>query len=86
MAASDSFLTLRALAEEGMGRVMLPKFLGNASDKLVKVTPVLDVPPVPIYVASHVDLADAPRLRQARARIAMALEAEEAMLLGGVLS
>lgn len=86
MAASDSFLTLRALAEEGMGRVMLPKFLGNASDKLVRVTPVLDVPPVPIYVASHVDLADAPRLRQARARIAMALEAEEAMLLGGVLS
>ncbi len=81
-AASDSFLTLRALAEEGMGRAMLPVFLGNASGKLRRIPPVLEVPPVPVFVASHVDLADAPRLRQARSRIAMALEAEEDMLMG----
>ncbi|MBW6417469.1 LysR family transcriptional regulator [Celeribacter sp. PS-C1] len=82
MAASDSFLTLRALAEEGMGRVMLPVFMGNASKMLRRITPVLEVPPVPIFVASHVDLADAPRLRQARSRIALALEAEEDFLMG----
>ncbi len=83
-AVADSFLTLRALAEEGLGRVMLPSYLGDASARLVKVPSLFEVTPLPIYVASHVDLADAPRLRQARHRIAMGLEQEEARLLGTV--
>ncbi len=82
-AAADSFLSLQSLAEAGLGRVMLPAFLGNGSTRLVRVEPVLEVPPVPIYVASHADLADAPRLRLARARISTALEAEQEQLLGG---
>ncbi|WP_339695665.1 LysR family transcriptional regulator [Celeribacter baekdonensis] len=81
-AAADSFLSLQSLAEAGLGRVMLPAFLGNGSARLVRVAPVLEVPPVPIYVASHADLADAPRLRLARARISAALEAEQERLLG----
>lgn len=80
--AGDSFLTLRALAEAGLGRVMLPVVIGNASSRLVKVEPVVDLPPLPVFVASHADLADAPRLRQARTRIAAALEAQEPLLLG----
>lgn len=85
VAAADSFLTLKALAETGIGRVMLPVVLGNAAPKLVPVEPVVDLAPLPVFVASHADLADAPRLRQARARIAAALEAEEPHLMGKVL-
>ncbi|AJE46949.1 LysR family transcriptional regulator [Celeribacter indicus] len=81
-AAADSFLSLLSLAEAGMGRVMLPAFLGNASPRLVPVAPAIEAAPVPVYVASHVDLADAPRLRQARARIGAALAREEARMMG----
>lgn len=81
-AAADSFLTLKALAEEGLGRVLLPCFLGDAAPELVPVEPVVDLSPVPLFVASHADLADAPRLRQARKRIATALAAEEPRFLG----
>ncbi|SFI85093.1 LysR family transcriptional regulator [Celeribacter neptunius] len=81
-AASDSFMSLKALAEEGMGRVLLPTFLGNSSPDLVKLEPLIELPSMPIFVASHADLADAPRLRQARKRIAAALAAQEPHLLG----
>lgn len=83
-AAADSFLSLHSLAEAGMGRVMLPAFLGDLSANLVRVEPVFDIQPVPVFVASHVDLADAPRLRLARARIASALGSVEERLLGKV--
>ncbi|WP_417243745.1 LysR family transcriptional regulator [Celeribacter sp.] len=81
-ASADSFLTLRAMAEAGLGRAMLPCIIGDQSPTLHRVYAPVDMPPVPVFVASHADLADAPRLRQARARIAAALEAEEERLLG----
>nr|WP_321509711.1 LysR family transcriptional regulator [uncultured Celeribacter sp.] len=80
--AADSFLSLVALAEVGLGRVMLPVFLGDRSERLQPVSPLINLAPVPVFVASHADLADAPRLRQARRRIAEALEREETRLLG----
>ena len=84
-AAADSFLTLRAMAEAGLGRTLLPCVLGDASPRLHRFTGPVEIPPVPIYVASHIDLADAPRMRQARRRIAQALAAEEHKLLGAVV-
>lgn len=81
-AAADSFLTLRAMAEAGLGRVILPCVLGDSSPHLHRIEAPLEVAPIPIFVASHADLADAPRLRLARRRIAGALAAEEDRLLG----
>ncbi|MCA0045021.1 LysR family transcriptional regulator [Celeribacter litoreus] len=81
-AVGDSYLTLKALAEEGMGRVLLPAYIGDSSPYLVRVKSLIEIAPLPIYVASHVDLADSPRLRQARQRIAAGFEAEESRLSG----
>ncbi|GAA3877166.1 LysR family transcriptional regulator [Celeribacter arenosi] len=81
-AAADSFLTLRTLAEAGMGRTLLPCVLGDASPTLVRFEGPVEIAPVPVFVASHIDLADAPRMRQARHRIARALAAEADSLLG----
>ena len=81
-AVADSFMTLRSMAEAGLGRAMLPCIIGDRSSKLHRVHAPIELPPVPIFVASHADLADAPRLRQARTRIAAALEAEAEQLLG----
>ncbi len=81
-ASADSFLTLRAMAEAGLGRAMLPCIIGDQSPTLHRVYAPVDMPPVPVFVASHADLADAPRLRQARARIAAALEARRSACSG----
>ncbi|WP_417248930.1 LysR substrate-binding domain-containing protein [Celeribacter sp.] len=82
VAAADSFLTLRAMAEAGLGRVVLPCVLGDASPKLHRIAPPLEISPIPVFVASHADLADAPRLRLARRRVAAALAAQSDRLLG----
>lgn len=81
-AAADSFMTLRALAEAGLGRTMLPCVIGDQSPVLQRVRAPIDIAPMPIYVASNAELADAPRLRQARARMTAALQADAERLLG----
>lgn len=81
-AAADSFLTLKTMAEAGLGCAMLPAIIGDQTPSLRRIAAPVDIPPVPIFVASHADLADAPRLRHARSRIGAALEAETDRLLG----
>ena len=80
---ADSFPVLRALAEAGLGRVVLPCILGDASEVLERAGGGPEAVSVPVWVASHVDLAEAPRLRQMRAAI-MAGLARHADALAGV--
>jgi DNA-binding transcriptional LysR family regulator len=80
---ADSFPVLRALAEAGLGRVVLPCILGDASEVLERVSGGPEGVSVPVWVASHVDLAEAPRLRQMRAAIAAGL-ARHADALAGI--
>lgn len=82
VAMADSFVTLRAMAEAGLGRVCLPRVLGDMSTVLTRVEGPLAIAAVPIYVATHIDLADVPRLRQARRKLGAALSEESARLLG----
>ena len=79
---ADSFPVLRALAEAGLGRVVLPCILGDASGVLERVSGGPEGLSVPVWVASHVDLAEAPRLRQMRATIAAGLARHGPALAG----
>ncbi|MCB1333214.1 MAG: LysR family transcriptional regulator [Roseivivax sp.] len=81
-AGADSFVVLRAMAEAGAGRTILPCILGDAAPGLVRIE--TDVPPmaVPLWVACHRDLADAPRLSALR-RALVALLARHRIALEG---
>jgi DNA-binding transcriptional LysR family regulator len=81
--SADSFPVLRAMAEAGLGRAILPCILGDASPVLARLPDGPSGLSVPIWVASHVDLAEAPRLRNLRAAIAEGL-ARHADALAGI--
>jgi DNA-binding transcriptional LysR family regulator len=80
--AADSFLILREMAASGQGRAVLPCYLGDPDLRLARIHGVLPVMQVPLWVASHVDLADSPRIRVVRDLLATGLAAKAAELLG----
>lgn len=79
---ADSFPVLRELAASGTGIAILPAFLGAEDPRLSPVRVAPPIPAVPLWVASHVDLADVPRLRNMRQRLTEALLAEAPRLQG----
>ncbi|QQA44663.1 LysR family transcriptional regulator [Pelagovum pacificum] len=80
---ADSFLVLRELAAQGLGRTMLPCCVGEADPRLVRISdPDLEFS-VPVWVASHVELGDVARLRQVRERLVAALGAQSRLLSSG---
>ena len=80
--AADSFLILREMAAAGQGRAILPCFLGDGDPRLIRLHSVVPRMSVNLWVASHVDLADTPRIRSVRDLLADALRAKAAWLLG----
>lgn len=82
---SDSFVILREMAAAGLGRAVLPLCLGEDDARLSRRAVAFDLPPVPLWVASHADLAEAPRLRTVRRKLAQALLAEAPRLAGAPL-
>lgn len=77
---ADSFLVLRELAARGMGRAVLPSFVGDSDPRLVRVRAAMPPMSVPIWVASHADLSGARRLTVLRTRIAAAIRDRAAEL------
>ncbi len=53
--AADSFLTLQAMAALGHGIAVLPCFVGDGDDRLVRLATAMPVITVPLWVAHHVD-------------------------------
>ncbi len=80
--AADSFVVLREMAAAGQGKALLPCVLGDGDPRLTRLEGTLPEFAVPIWVASHADLADAPRLSAVRARLAEALRADASRLRG----
>lgn len=72
-ATADSFITLRALAAGGLGRSVLPCILGDADPDLCRIDCGMPDISVDIWVASHVDLADVPRIRAVREHLVTSL-------------
>lgn len=79
---ADSFVMMAALAAEGRGRAVLPVFVGDVWHGLRRVDLIEDLPPAPIWVASHVDLAGSGRLKRARTIIAEHFAGVEPRLMG----
>ncbi len=79
---ADSFVTLREMVAGGLGRSVLPCVLGDGDARLVRLPDAMPELLVPVWVASHVDLADAPRIAAVRGRLAQALRADAARIRG----
>lgn len=80
--AADSFLALHQMVGAGIGRAFFPTFLGRDDPRVVRVADGAPDFRVPIWVASHADLADLPRLARIRRRLAEAIEDEADWLAG----
>ena len=66
----DSFLVLKEMVANGIGKSVLPDCIATRDPRLEPVdVPEVDVS-VPIWVATHNELATAPRLRSVRRKLA----------------
>ena len=81
---ADSFPVLREMAANGQGRAILPCVLGDGDRRLTRDDGLFPAMFVDIWVASHADLADVPRIRAVRDMLVCAL-AEAPELAAGPL-
>lgn len=79
---SDSFLVLREMAAAGQGRAVLPCVLGDDDARLVRFEGAMPEMAVDLWVASHADLAEVPRIRTVRAMLLAALRKDSPRWLG----
>lgn len=80
---SDSFVVLREMAAAGQGRAVLPCVLGDDDPRLVQLESAMPDIAVDLWVVSHADLADVPRIRRLRDMLAEALAGEAVWMRGG---
>ena len=80
--SADSFLTLRELAAAGLGKSILPCILGDTDPRLTRQPDQMPDIAVDIWVASHTDLADVPRIHAVRQHLTAALADQAVALLG----
>ena len=66
----------------GVGADVSVRLLGDGDARLKRLKGVMPDLTVPVWVASHADLSDAPRLSAVRARLTAALRADAARLRG----
>ncbi|MFM2354941.1 MAG: hypothetical protein RLZZ528_677, partial [Pseudomonadota bacterium] len=83
-ASGDSFLIVRELAILGEGIAILPHMVGAATPDLDWLDDAMPDIDVPIWVASHADLAAVPRIARMRGLLADALRERAGMLRGPV--
>jgi DNA-binding transcriptional LysR family regulator len=79
---ADSFVVLRELVAAGLGQSVLPCILGDDDPRIVRREGLPTSVSVPIWVASHVDLAQTRRLRLIRSRIVQAVSVRAGALEG----
>lgn len=79
---ADSFLTLRELAAFGCGLAILPAYLGDEDPRLERMPAAMPDLCVDLWVASHADLAEVPRIARIRQFLADAIRAEGPRLAG----
>jgi len=61
--SGDSFPVLAQMASRGMGMAFLPRIVGDADPKLERVDVGAPELNVPLWVASHKDMIEVPRIR-----------------------
>lgn len=78
----DSFLVLQEMAAYGAGITVLPHVIGREDPRLVEVRGLMPDMSIDIWVASHVDLANSPRIRAGQAMLLAGLKQQAARLAG----
>lgn len=79
---ADSFVVLREMAAAGHGRAVLPFVLGDGDPRLLRLDDAMPEIVVDLWVASHADMANVPRIRAVREMLIAALRREEPRFLG----
>ena len=79
---ADSFLVLQEMAVFGAGMSILPHFIGREDPRLIEVHDIMPDTNVDIWVASHSDLRNSPRIRAGQAMLLAGLK-QHAARLGG---
>ncbi len=74
LAHADSFLAAAAMAAAGIGRTVLPTYVGAAWPNLTRIDRSNELTPVPVWIGAHVDFAGTSRIRRARSYLADALK------------
>ena len=82
LAAADSFVTLRGMALAGTGRAILPCILGDTCPGLERVPDDFPDLTVPLWLASHRDLATTPRITRAQRAVADVMRRNSGLLTG----
>lgn len=72
-ASSDSFPVLSEMAAVGQGMAILPDILARNDPRLERVAGRIPEMKIPVWVASHADLADVPRISETRRTLARAI-------------
>lgn len=75
---ADSFPTLARMAGTGLGVTMLPTFLGDTNPKLELASQFPDTLETSVWVATHPDLANTPRVNAIMSFFVQSLEADPA--------
>lgn len=79
---SNSFVALCTLAENGLGYAILPAHLGDCSNKLVRVPNDEILPTTGLWLLSHRDVLQSPRVRKGMDFLYEKLRAEQKMFEG----
>ena len=79
---ADTFLALRLAAEAGIGMAILPCFLGDSSDKLVRATDPIETCRNEAWVLTHKDLVQTTRIKVFTDYMIGALKSETSRLCG----
>lgn len=66
---ADSFLVLREMAKAGTGIAVLPAYVGDTARGLERLPGLMPRISVPIWVSTHKDMRDVPRIHVVRKRI-----------------
>ncbi|GGD32183.1 LysR family transcriptional regulator [Sinisalibacter lacisalsi] len=81
---SDSFLVLREMAAAGQGRAVLPCVIGDGDPRLARLAGAMPEMNVDLWVASHADMVDVPRIRLVREMLLAALRQDSPRWLGQI--
>jgi len=83
VARADSFTALREMVAAGLGIAPLPCILADGDARLQRRASAMPDIAVPIWVASHPDMAETPRIRAVGAALAEGLARIAGRLAGG---
>ena len=67
--AADSFLTLQAMAGLGHGITVLPCFVGDRDDRLVRLPKAMPILTTPLWVAHHIEAVETHQMRVVKERL-----------------